>query len=310
LPFGEEIPVGVNGRTGPCYETLGSGGLSPTGPEYPAAADVAAQKFTGKERDAETGLDYFDARYFSSAQGRFTSPDWSGVPQPVPYANLGDPQTLDLYAYVRNNPLGQADADGHCCFFENLATVAKQSYTVVASGAALMGQGAKMGASTIAQGLNLVGGALSENPNFSISNISTADLNNIGKNVTLGLATDGLGETGAARVLSEEGTVTRYMGPGEAAVALKTGEIPNTNAAGEFRPTHVTTDAPLNSAAQAQSTYELPSTPTHQATVPAGRVTDLQGTPDGRATTSGGGSQAATHNPIPVKPEEVRKLNP
>lgn len=36
-------------------------------------------EFTGKERDAETGLDYFLARYYSSAQGRFTSPDeWAG----------------------------------------------------------------------------------------------------------------------------------------------------------------------------------------------------------------------------------------
>ena len=39
-----------------------------------------ARAFTSKERDAETGLDYFGARYFSSAQGRFTSPDWSAVP--------------------------------------------------------------------------------------------------------------------------------------------------------------------------------------------------------------------------------------
>lgn len=70
-------------------------------------------KFTGKERDAETGLDYFGARYFSSAQGRFTSPDWSAVPQAVPYADLKDPQTLNLYTYVRNNPLSRPDRDGH-----------------------------------------------------------------------------------------------------------------------------------------------------------------------------------------------------
>ena len=62
---------------------------------------------------AETGLDYFGARYFSAAQGRFTSPDWSAKPQPVQYADLTDPQTLNLYAYVRNNPLGRADLDGH-----------------------------------------------------------------------------------------------------------------------------------------------------------------------------------------------------
>ncbi len=71
-------------------------------------------QFTGKERDAESGLDYFGARYYGSALGRFTSPDWSAKPMPVPYAALGDPQSLNLYAYVRNNPLSRADADGHC----------------------------------------------------------------------------------------------------------------------------------------------------------------------------------------------------
>jgi RHS repeat-associated protein len=69
---------------------------------------------TGKERDAETGLDYFGARYFSGAEGRFTSPDWADKPEPVPFANLSDPQTLNLYGYVRNNPLSKADPDGHC----------------------------------------------------------------------------------------------------------------------------------------------------------------------------------------------------
>lgn len=68
----------------------------------------ATQQFTN-----ETGLDYFGARYFSGAQGRFTSPDWSAVPQPVPYADLADPQTLNLYSYVWNNPLLRIDLDGH-----------------------------------------------------------------------------------------------------------------------------------------------------------------------------------------------------
>jgi RHS repeat-associated protein len=62
---------------------------------------------------SETGLDYFGARYFSAAQGRFTTPDWSATPQPVPYADLANPQTLNLYAYVRNNPLSRVDPDGH-----------------------------------------------------------------------------------------------------------------------------------------------------------------------------------------------------
>ena len=68
---------------------------------------------SGKERDAETGLDYFGARYYSGAQGRFITPDWSAKPQAVPYARFEDPQTLNLYAYVRNNPLSRIDPDGH-----------------------------------------------------------------------------------------------------------------------------------------------------------------------------------------------------
>ena len=71
-------------------------------------------KFTGKERDSESGNDYFEARYYSSAMGRFMSPDWSAKQDPVPYARLDNPQSLNLYAYLRNNPLGGVDADGHC----------------------------------------------------------------------------------------------------------------------------------------------------------------------------------------------------
>ncbi len=71
-------------------------------------------KWTGKERDAETGNDDFDARYYSSVYGRFLSADWSAVPVAVPYANLTNPQTLNLYAIVRDNPETFADLDGHC----------------------------------------------------------------------------------------------------------------------------------------------------------------------------------------------------
>ena len=70
-------------------------------------------KFTGKERDAESGLDYFGARYYASSMGRFMSPDWAAQAQPVPYAKLDNPQSLNLYSYVYNNPLSKADPDGH-----------------------------------------------------------------------------------------------------------------------------------------------------------------------------------------------------
>ncbi|MGA2434737.1 MAG: RHS repeat-associated core domain-containing protein, partial [Bryobacteraceae bacterium] len=99
LPFGEEIFAGVGGRT--------------TTEGYLSAPDPLNPKFGGHQRDNETGLDFMDARYFSSAQGRFTIPDWSAKEEPVPYAKLEDPQSLNLYSYVRNNPLSAFDPDGH-----------------------------------------------------------------------------------------------------------------------------------------------------------------------------------------------------
>jgi RHS repeat-associated protein len=72
-----------------------------------------ACKFTGKERDAESGFDYFGARYYGSTMGRYMSPDWSANPEAVPYSKLDNPQSLNLYGYVNNNPLSQIDNDGH-----------------------------------------------------------------------------------------------------------------------------------------------------------------------------------------------------
>ena len=75
--------------------------------------------FTGKERDAESGNDYFGARYYSSAMGRFMSPDWSATPAAVPFADPADPQTLNQYSYVKNNPLNRTDPNGHNWFDVN-----------------------------------------------------------------------------------------------------------------------------------------------------------------------------------------------
>jgi RHS repeat-associated protein len=72
-----------------------------------------ADKFTGKERDTESNLDYFGARYYASGMGRFMSPDWSPRPASFPFADPNNPQSLNLYAYVNNNPLSHVDEDGH-----------------------------------------------------------------------------------------------------------------------------------------------------------------------------------------------------
>jgi RHS repeat-associated protein len=78
-----------------------------------SAASAHSSISTGKERDAESGNDYFGARYYASTMGRWLSPDWSAKVMPVPYAKLDDPQSLNLYSYVENNPLARLDADGH-----------------------------------------------------------------------------------------------------------------------------------------------------------------------------------------------------
>jgi len=96
LPFGEDMSCG-----------------QPNG--FAASdADGTEHHFTGKERDIETGHDYFGARYYASNMGRFMSPDWSDTPSQIPYADLPNPQSLNLYSYVKNNPLSRTDADGHC----------------------------------------------------------------------------------------------------------------------------------------------------------------------------------------------------
>jgi len=65
-------------------------------------------KFTSKERDSESGLDNFGARYMSSSMGRFVSAD----PITVTPGRVVDPQQLNLYSYVRNNPLRLVDPTG------------------------------------------------------------------------------------------------------------------------------------------------------------------------------------------------------
>lgn len=93
--------------------------------------DATEHHYTGKERDAESGNDYFGARYYASSMGRWLSPDWSAKEDPVPYAKLDDPQSLNLYQYVLNNPLSHLDDDGHEIIYMTTGPNALQNEQVV-----------------------------------------------------------------------------------------------------------------------------------------------------------------------------------
>jgi RHS repeat-associated protein len=83
--------------------------------EGSATPNPSPAHFTGKERDSESGNDYFGARYYASSMGRWLSPDWAESPSNIPYAILSDPQSFNLYSYGLNNPLKNRDFDGHSC---------------------------------------------------------------------------------------------------------------------------------------------------------------------------------------------------
>ena len=93
-----------------CYDA----DFTPFGGERSYTSTCAQNyKFEGKERDTETQNDDFGAREYTWRFGRWLSADWSSVPVAVPYANLTNPQTLNLYAMVADDPESFADLDGH-----------------------------------------------------------------------------------------------------------------------------------------------------------------------------------------------------
>jgi RHS repeat-associated protein len=106
--LGEELFAGTGGRT----TTQGYTG------------DSVRQKFTSKERDNETGLDYFGARYYGSTQGRFTSIDPYNIVMETQNSTdkkesqkqfttyLSDPRRWNRYVYCLNNPLLYTDPNG------------------------------------------------------------------------------------------------------------------------------------------------------------------------------------------------------
>ena len=87
-----------------------------------SGTDVNQLHFTGKQRDTESTNDYFGARFYASnIAGRFLTPDnqdpsdalpFVGI-DATPFADSSNPQSLNLYSYVYNNPVSRTDSDGH-----------------------------------------------------------------------------------------------------------------------------------------------------------------------------------------------------
>ncbi|MFZ0617186.1 MAG: RHS repeat-associated core domain-containing protein [Candidatus Acidiferrales bacterium] len=102
----------------PCYQAT----FTPYGQEMATQTACASNyKFTGYERDAETGLDYAFARYYNQRLGRFMSADPLG-------GDITDPQSLNRYAYVTNSPTNFSDPSGmNKCAYQGTMTFSSGS---------------------------------------------------------------------------------------------------------------------------------------------------------------------------------------
>jgi RHS repeat-associated protein len=199
-------------------------------------------EFNGKERDSESNLDEFGARYYASPFGRFMTPDWAAKPTDVPYANFGNPQSLNLYSYVQNNPTTLGDPDGHCCEDEAKASAVFLGQELVGLGKGLIN--AAPSAYNVAAGLLNEQGAASGQPHIELPMAPTIPLNNPGEMVGAAVGSLGLvllggvegvpaGETGAVGKTAGEAVPKEgiYEGPDATAPGRRyvgqSGDIPN-----------------------------------------------------------------------------------
>jgi len=283
-------------------------------------------KFTGKRRDTESQLDYFGARYHSNAFGRFLTPDWASKAVTVPYADFGNPQSLNLYSYAKNNPASNADMDGHCdaiCIFNTVATIAsgigrdggvKPYAKNVAIGSA-KGLGAlAVKAGRLATAPNVASGIASQamplpkavtpsNLTQAQASFATQTVVTTGAGLAVGPAAGALESASMGSTMGAVMTGTRYVGAGEAAVISETGMVPNTNALGAPKQVFYTPESPMSSASAAQDAYQLPSTPTHAVELDTSGVNNTYG----GNVENGNGIELITHDKIPAT--KITKLD-
>ena len=114
MPFGEDIFVGIGGRTGD------------TGQRYSSSADDIRQKFTGYQKDSETNLDFAEARMYENRYGRFTAVD-----PLIASGKSANPQTFNRYSYTSNNPVIRVDRNGKDWIIETSQVKVKGQYITV-----------------------------------------------------------------------------------------------------------------------------------------------------------------------------------
>ncbi|MBL8183412.1 MAG: RHS repeat-associated core domain-containing protein [Blastocatellia bacterium] len=111
MPFGEELYTGVGGRTGD------------TGLKYSSNQDDIRQKFTGHQKDKETGLDFAEARMYENRLGRFTAVD-----PLLASGRSSNPQTFNRYIYTSNNPIVRSDPTGLDWYRQPIANSQRFTY--------------------------------------------------------------------------------------------------------------------------------------------------------------------------------------
>jgi len=142
-----------------------------------------AHRFTGQRLDDETGLYFYNARYYDPEVGRFTSPD-SFI------QTASDPQTLNRYSYVRDNPLTFTDPSGHF-FFAFIIPFIIGAFTGAALGAGFaaisggdIGRGALFGAISgfFASGFSAIANSVASGTSFA-ANLGRAAINAVGNGI-------------------------------------------------------------------------------------------------------------------------------
>ncbi len=288
-PFGEEIVASSSAGN----RDLVSG--------YGGAAALK-QRFTGKERDSEMGFDYFGARYLASAQGRWTSPD-------APFADQhsDDPQSWNLYGYVRGNPLRYTDPTGRCLFIAGVACgdfaigAGKAVANIPSSAATLLNRTLKA-----VTGLNIP-----DVPSFQAANASQQvgmDSANFAM-MFAPLPELGFQKSAASeRLMSGTEVVERAMSRAELKATNETGLL-----RGGREGTHFVSDSVNNSAVRAQERLALPVKPEVKAVleVPSGtfspptRVAPLPR--PGGGVLPGGGMERTATGQVPVRVVRTKK---